>query len=301
MKGILTSDSVLVHYDPSKPLLLACDASPYGVGAVLSHKLADGSERTVAYASRSLGPAEKKYSQLDIEGLAINFGVKRFHQYIVGRHFTILSDHKPLQHLFQETTGVPVLASGHIQRWALTLGAYDYSIRYKPGLDHANADVFSRYSADYDEWKMRDEVIVSASPTLDRPDFHPITELACLIKKRLLLSRHQESAVSVLVPSTKDGFAEQGQFAISGYSDLNDLFGEGWHYRITNRIGDFSYVIPATVAFWETRPHPLKEYRAVKNRDGSITFEPLFIEQSRNIVFKFVRGDGNKAKLLEFI
>ena len=144
VKGILTSDSVLVHYDPSKPLLLACDASPYGVGAVLSHKLADGSERPVAYASRSLGPAEKKYSQLDKKGLAIIFGVKRFHQYIVGRHFTILSDHKPLQHLFQETTGVPVLAFGRIQRWALTLGAYDYSIRYKPGLDHANADVFSR-------------------------------------------------------------------------------------------------------------------------------------------------------------
>ena len=112
VRGILTSDSVLVHYDPSKPLLLACDASPYGVGAVLSHKLADGSERPVAYASRSLGPAEKKYSQLDKEGLAIIFGVKQFHQYIVGRHFTILSDHKPLQHLFQETTGVPVLASG---------------------------------------------------------------------------------------------------------------------------------------------------------------------------------------------
>ena len=144
VKGILTSDSVLAHYDPSKPLLLACDASPYGVGAVLSHQLDDGSERPVAYASRSLGPAEKKYSQLDKEGLAIIFGVKRFHQYLVGRHFTILSDHKPLQHLFQETRGIPVLASARIQRWALTLGAYDYSIQYKPGLDHANADVFSR-------------------------------------------------------------------------------------------------------------------------------------------------------------
>ena len=135
---------MLAHYDPSKPLILACDASPYGVGVVLSHKLNDGSERPIAYASQSLGPAEKKYSQLDKEGLAIIFSVRRFHQYLVGRHFTILSDHKPLQHLFQETSGIPILASARIQRWALTLGAYDYTIQYKPGPTHANADVFSR-------------------------------------------------------------------------------------------------------------------------------------------------------------
>lgn len=84
------SDHVLVHYDPSKPIILACNASPYGLGAVLSHKLDNGEEKPIAYTSRSLAQAEKHYSQLEKEGLAIVFGVRHFHQYLYG---TILSDH----------------------------------------------------------------------------------------------------------------------------------------------------------------------------------------------------------------
>ncbi len=127
-KVTLTSDKTLAHFDPEKELILACDASPYGLGVVLSHKFEDGAEKPIAYASRTLAPAEKRYSQLDKEGLAIIFGVKRFHQYLVGRHFLIQSDHKPLEHLFKETKGVPTLASARLQRWALT---YDYTITYK--------------------------------------------------------------------------------------------------------------------------------------------------------------------------
>ena len=104
----------------------------------------DGSEQPISFASRSLAPAEKKYAQLEKEGLAILFGVKKFNQYLLGRKFAIFSDHKPLQHLFSPRHPVPPLASARIQRWALTLGAYDYTIEYKPGPEHANADSLSR-------------------------------------------------------------------------------------------------------------------------------------------------------------
>ena len=81
MKELLHSAKLLVHYDPDKDIVLSCDASPYGVGAVLSHVMKDGSEKPVGFASRTLTAAEKGYSQLDKEGLAIVFAVKRFHQY----------------------------------------------------------------------------------------------------------------------------------------------------------------------------------------------------------------------------
>ena len=104
----------------------------------------DGSEQPIAFASKSLTPAVKRYSQLDKEALAITHEVKTFHQYLFGRSFTIYSDHKLLTHLFGETRQLPQMASVGIQRWALTLSAHSYSIAYKPGKDHSNADAFSR-------------------------------------------------------------------------------------------------------------------------------------------------------------
>ena len=132
-KSQLTSSSVLMHFD----------ASPYGVGAVLSHQTEEG-ERPIAFASRTLSPAERKYAHLDKEGLYIIFGVKKFHGYLFGRKFVIRSDHKPLQRLFDNTRAIPQLASARLQRWSLILSAYDYTILYRSGEKHANADSLSR-------------------------------------------------------------------------------------------------------------------------------------------------------------
>lgn len=143
-KEALQADSLLVHYDPAKPLVVACDASQYGIGAVLSHVMEDQQERPIAYASRTLTAAEKNYSQLEKEALAIIFAVKKFHNYILGRHFEIESDHRPLSFLFSENKRVPQMASSRIQRWALTLASYCYSIRYKAGKHLGNADALSR-------------------------------------------------------------------------------------------------------------------------------------------------------------
>ena len=135
---------MLVHFDDKLPLILSCDASPYGVGAVLSHRVANGDERPICFASRTLTAAERKYSQLDKEALAIVFGVKKHHQYLYGRRFELKTNHKPLTHIFSKSKATPTMASGRIQRWALILGAYSYTIQYRKGEENSNADALSR-------------------------------------------------------------------------------------------------------------------------------------------------------------
>ena len=92
-----------------------------------------------AFASRTLAPAEKRDAQLDREGLAILFGVTKFHKYVYGRDFEIQSDHMPLLGLMSEDKLISPLASARIQRWALTLSNYQYHLRYKQGVQNSNA------------------------------------------------------------------------------------------------------------------------------------------------------------------
>ncbi|KAL9987156.1 hypothetical protein ACROYT_G001413 [Oculina patagonica] len=110
-KELLQSAELLVHFDPSKELILATDASDYGVGAVLSHKVKGGAEQPIGYMSRSLNTAERNYSTLEKEALAIIFGIKKFNQFLCGHPFTIKTDHKPLEGILNEKKGIPALAA----------------------------------------------------------------------------------------------------------------------------------------------------------------------------------------------
>ena len=141
----MTSDFLLVHYDLKRQLRFACDASSYGLGAVLSHVMDGGRERPVAYASRTLSSSERNYAQIEREALSIIYGVKKFHQFLYGRKFTLITDHQPLLALLGPKSPIPILAAARMQRWALSLSAYDYQIEYRRSERHATA----MHSPDY--------------------------------------------------------------------------------------------------------------------------------------------------------
>ena len=143
-KSLLSNAPLLTHYDPNQPIIVSCDASPYGIGAVLAHIMEYGTEKPVCFISRTLSAAERNYAHIQKEGLAIVFAVKKLHQYLYGQSFTIITDHKPLLGLFGQNKPIPPLAAARVQRWALFLAAYNYVLEYRPGMNNGNADCLSR-------------------------------------------------------------------------------------------------------------------------------------------------------------
>ena len=143
----------------------------------------------------------------------------------------------------------------------------------------------------------------------------PLSALASSIKHKLIPSKNLEDpAVRIQLAMNIDTFRlllQRGKslgkrrghevYGLREYSDLNGLLGEQWHMRVNNTSGDFSYVIKETICYYMAQPKSLLDFHVSTGSSGCLKFPPFFIQQPTAVVFQFVRGDGNKVKLADFI
>ena len=141
LKSSLISADVLALPSDEGEYILDTDASDVAMGGVLSI-VQDGVERPVCYASQLFDKHQKNYSVTRKEMLALVTFVKKFRQYLLGRHFLIRTDHAALTWL--RRTPEPI---GQQARWLEILEEFDFRVEHRPGAKHCNADALSRIVA----------------------------------------------------------------------------------------------------------------------------------------------------------
>ena len=143
IKKMITSAPVLRYYDTNLDVTIECDASDYGLGAVLLQQ-----NQPICYASRTLTPTERNYAQIEKECLAIVFATERFEQYVLGCDIIhIKTDHKPLTNIFKKS----LLASPkRLQRMLLRLQKFNLNVTYQKGEHMYISDTLSRACLPYE-------------------------------------------------------------------------------------------------------------------------------------------------------
>lgn len=209
-KTEIASDRILIPFNPDLPVTLATDASPYGISGVLSHSLPDGSDRPIAFASRSLTSAERNYSQLDKEATAVFWSCRKFFDYLYGRQFTLIVDNKPMMSILHPEKKLPILSSTRMLRYAQFLSNFNYSIIYRKSNEHINADFLSRNPIRLSESEMNsaDEEYFVQENIINLISTETIT--AEVIKKET--AKHQE--LSLLKENILNGKIQDPVFTV---------------------------------------------------------------------------------------
>jgi RNase H-like domain found in reverse transcriptase/Reverse transcriptase (RNA-dependent DNA polymerase) len=139
LKKKLIEAPILQFPNFEKEFILCTDASGKGIGAVLAQLNDERKEIVIAYASKTMNKAEQNYPITEQECLAIIWGVQHFHKFLIGRKFTIVTDHSALKTL--KTAKVP---KGRRARWMMELQQYNFEVKHRSGKSNTNADGLSR-------------------------------------------------------------------------------------------------------------------------------------------------------------
>jgi hypothetical protein len=209
IKELLSKFPILRHPDYSLPFKLQTDASDRGLGAVLS-QVVNGQEHVVLYLSRTLQPADRKWSPREKEALAIIWACEKCRPYLIGVKFKVETDHHSLQWLQK------VKSPARLVRWALRLSEYDFEIVYRKGLENSNADALSRLN----------------NPEDDNIE-HVIDDLiTCLTMRTAVLNDFDYDMDELLQEQRRDHFS----FDLIFECEKNSGFSICGQYKLVNRL-----------------------------------------------------------------
>ncbi|KAM7281966.1 uncharacterized protein ISCGN_002124 [Ixodes scapularis] len=244
-KEILSTCPVLGIYDANKRSIVSADASSYGLGAVLRQEQEDGSYRVIAYASRTLTETEKRYAQIEKEGLALTWAFEKFRDYIVGTHFVLETDHKPLISLFGSKSLDDL--TPRLQRLRMRLMRYSFEVVHVPGKELQAADSLSR------------------SPLPQRQDREMQEEIDCFIRHiETSLPATQTSLQWITAEQNKDPVCQRlASYSHKGWpnrrglgTDLKEYYEYRHHIAVQNSLlmNGSRIVVPESC-----RPHILQQ------------------------------------------
>ena len=176
-KDLLINSPILSYPDFTKPFKLTTDASNVAIGSVLSQN-----NKPIAFYSRTLNSAERNYSTIEKELLAILDSTKHFRPYLYGRHFTIETDHNPLVWLYKIKE-----PNSRLIRWRLKLDEFDFKIIYKKGKENVVADALSRVEINNNEDDENEEIdLISLIPNIDESPGISNEELDRILENQVL-------------------------------------------------------------------------------------------------------------------
>ena len=201
LRELLSDQALLNYFDTQLPTYIIVDAHRSGLSAILAQGESIEQAKMVSCASRATTPVERRYHQLDLEALAVDFGLRRFRQYIVGGPQTVVvTDHKPLVSIFRETRR----GSVRTDRIQLRHQDVSYKVVYRPGRENM-ADFLSRHATPWNkvpnEWK---EETKEFEKTIWFLNFSPYSEAVSI--SDIIKETEQDKKLQKLIEYVKRGF-----------------------------------------------------------------------------------------------
>ena len=200
IKEKFTKDILLRHFNPKLETVIQVDAHISGISAILK-QVEDGVQHIVAMASRATTPTEARYPQLDLEALAVDYGLRRYRFYIAGGpKTTIITDHKPLESIFKDRR------SGSIRTERIKMRHQDmnYTVIWEKGEEN-DADYLSRHATPLKHIPVAERKETSdMEKTIWLLQYSPYTEAISI--ERLIEATRQDAVITQIKKHLKKGY-----------------------------------------------------------------------------------------------